>query len=154
MELRRAEQGHREPGGEQDLLGRELGAVVAVRDAVDADDGDVDQVPQPRPVDRLHEAPGAGDVDLPGVAAGIAGGMDDHLRPPHRRTEVAAGREIAADSPGAGPSARHPPDRVARRLERFCEALSEATGPTGDEYVHVPQSDAPSHARALRFHLT
>ena len=72
--------------------------------------------------------------------------MDDHLRPPHGEAEVAAGREIAADSPGAGAPPRHPMDRVAGRLERFREALSEATGATGDEYVHAPQSDAPTRA--------
>jgi hypothetical protein len=44
-------------------------------------------------------------------------------------------------------------DRVARRLERFRKALSEASGSTGDEYVHAPQSDAPERAEPYRPHL-
>jgi hypothetical protein len=44
-------------------------------------------------------------------------------------------------------------DRVARPLERFGEVLSEATGSTGDEYVHAPQSDAPERAEPYRPHL-
>ena len=44
--------------------------------------------------------------------------------------------EVTADAAGAGAAPRHLADRVARRPQRFDEALSEATGSAGDEYVH------------------
>ncbi|WP_422678067.1 hypothetical protein [Blastococcus brunescens] len=70
VELGDPQQGHRQPGGQQHLLGGELRAVVAVRDPVHPDDRDVDQVPEPVAVDRLHQATGAGHVDLPRIPWG------------------------------------------------------------------------------------
>jgi hypothetical protein len=62
--------------------------------------------------------------------------MDHGVRPRQRGPEIATRREVAADAAGAGAAPRHLADRVARRPQRFHEALSEATGSTGDEYVH------------------
>jgi hypothetical protein len=136
VELGHAEQRHRQPGGQQHLLGGELGAVVTVRDPVDPDDRHVDEVPQPAAVHRLGQPPGPRDVDLPRVAAGVAGRVDDDLRARQRLGQVPSGGQITTHPTGAGAAARHLPHGVALLLERCRELLSEPSGPPGHEYVH------------------
>ena len=137
MELGDPQQGDRQAGGEQHLLRGELGAVVAVRAAVDPDDRDVDQVLEPVTVDRLHEPAGAGHVGLPVVAPRVARGVHDDLRPGQRLVQIATGREVTADAARSGAASGHELDLVAGRLERLREPPSEPAGAAGDEYVHA-----------------
>lgn len=109
VELGHPQQGDRQPRGEQHLLGGELRPVVAERDPVDADDGDVDEVPQPVPVHGLHQPAGACDVDLPRITARIAGGVHDDVRPGQRRRQVEAGGEVAPHPARPGAPPRHLP---------------------------------------------
>jgi hypothetical protein len=138
VELGDPQQGHRQPRRQQHLLGGVLGVVVAVGDAVDADDRDVHQVPQPVAVHRLHQPPRPGDVDLPvGAVADARGRVHDDLRTRQRRRQVAAGRQVAAHPAGTGPPPRHLPHSVAAVLQALDDQPTERPRPSRHENVHT-----------------
>jgi hypothetical protein len=87
--------------------------VVAVGDAVDPDDGDVDQMPDPgRPRD-LHQVAGAVAVD-PG-SEGVAGAVDDHRHVGDRGGKPAAADELTVTPPRTGSPLSTPAGARTRR---------------------------------------
>ena len=142
------------PGSDQHLFGGELGAVVAVRDPVDADDRHVHQVPQAPTVHRLDQPPGAGDVDRPRIAPGIAGRVHDHLRLADGGRQADARREVAAHSPGTRAPPRQLPHGVPGRLQRVGQELAEPAGGTGDQNVHADSLPGPQPASTRPARIT
>ncbi|SHN87814.1 hypothetical protein SAMN05660350_04237 [Geodermatophilus obscurus] len=118
-----AQDGPREPGPPDRLLGGQLGPVVVRRDSVDADDGDVDDVRSAGVAGGLQQPLGSFHVDRPGPPRGPwRSGRSRWSRPPHGADRLrcsgpppGARRRAPAARPGSGsgstPCGRRPPGR-------------------------------------------
>src|SRR6059036_3251635 len=106
--LCRAQDRVRESASLDDLFARELAAVVAERDLVDADDRDVNDVRlDPRTLRSIEQPPGAFNVGafrvrVGGYAAGSARKVSDDIDGADGLVEAVSRGEVAADRSRAG----------------------------------------------------
>jgi hypothetical protein len=137
VELGGAQDRPRQPGPLDQPLGLELGPVVAVGDAVNPHDGDVDPVGAPRGPGGPEQVAGAVDVDT--WPEGVAGAVDDHPHAGDRLDEAVAAEEVAGHPPDvgrcagrAGAAAEHP-DLVAGGPQPRYDLAPQAAGAAGDQ---------------------
>lgn len=126
MPLRRAQDRVRESASLDDLFGRELAAVVAERDLVDADDRDVDDVRlDPRTSRGIEQPPGAFNVGalrlrVAGDAAGFAREVSDHVDGGDCLVEAVSRGEVATDRLRTGRHCWRPSPREDSDVQACC----------------------------------
>jgi hypothetical protein len=129
VELRRALDGVRDAARGDRVLAQELAPVVAQRDLVDPDDGDVDHVAGV--ADRGQQVPRLLRIGTAALTH-VGGGVDDELGSGRRGVDALPRLQVADVRPGAGAPREHA-HLVATLTQERDERRAEDPRPAGDE---------------------